>query len=488
MLLIITTTGLCAQADRVDVIIGLREAATASDLNVIAAVGGEVRYSYSIINAVAARIPEPARETLANERGVAYITDDSRVFALGQTLPWGIDRVFGNDSNHRSDTWTVSAGGQGIKVAILDTGIDGNHEDLVVAGGQNFDGIGGPDDWHDGHGHGTHVAGTVAALNNTIGVVGVAPQVDLYAVKVLDDWGYGQRSDLIAGIEWALGEGIQIINMSLQNYDDEEDLEEAINNAYAAGVLLVGAAGNHWHGPVSVPGKYADVITVTASDVNDGLAWFSNIGPEVELIAPGVDVESTLPGDTYGSFNGTSMASPHIAGAAALVWAIALDLTNVQVRELLQESAEDIGLHVDYQGYGLVRADHAVALTRGPIWWTSRGVLTTDPADDYAAVNQGQLKHIATQAFDELEDNLTGGAGQDLTNLIGSWETPGSGVDDFEVINLGQLKNVSSLFYDRLITEGVENEYPWANSQDPADDYAMANLGQLKNVFSFELE
>ncbi len=276
--------------------------------------------------------------------------------------------MFGDES-YSFDTWEITRG-SGIAVAILDTGIDENHEDLPrPLGGKNT-----IDDTHwgsDGSGHGTHVAGTAAALDNNPGVVGVGPEINLYAVKVLNDSGNGTVSSVVAGIEWAVDQNIPVLNMSLGTGSHFQTLQDASDNAYSAGHLLVSSAGNSGNpggggDNVTYPARYSSVIAVAASNQNDGRASFSSTGPDVELIAPGVSVLSTLPDNSYGSYNGTSMASPHVAGAAALAWAVNSELSNVQIRGILQDTAEDLGLSANHRGYGLVRADLAVAAVSDP--------------------------------------------------------------------------------------------------------------------------
>ncbi len=247
--------------------------------------------------------------------------------------------------------------------------------------------------YEDVYGHGTHVAGTVAALDNDIvveeddnkRVVGVSPQVDLYAVKVLGDDGVGSARTVAAGIEWAVEKGIPVMNMSLGG-GDNQTLREACDAAYEEGHILVAAAVNSGEhsargrdiSNVSYPAAYESVIAVAASEEDDSWADFSSTGSEVELIAPGVDVLSTWKDDEsryepdpfcveveddcyyYKRGSGTSMSSPHVAGAAALAWAVNSGLTNIQIREAFQETAEDLGLSANHQGYGLVRADLAV--------------------------------------------------------------------------------------------------------------------------------
>ena len=331
------------------------------DISVIKGVGGEVYRTFTIVPAVAARLSPQAAAALEKNPRVRYVEPDHEVFAHGQTVPWGINRVFGNEAN-RLSTWEKFTGA-GIGVAILDTGIDKDHVDLTVAGGiTTVDNT----DWHsDGNGHGTHVAGTVAALDNNLGVVGVAPAVDLYAVKVLSDGGSGTVSSVAGGIDWAVKQGIPVLNMSLGSSTSSQTLKDACDAAYKAGHLLVASAGNSGNpggrgDNVGYPAAYESVIAVAASTSNDRRASYSSTGPAVELIAPGSSILSTLPGNNYGTYSGTSMASPHVAGVAALVKSANPDLTNVQIRTILQETAEDLGLSSNQQGYGLARADLAV--------------------------------------------------------------------------------------------------------------------------------
>lgn len=329
---------------------------------------GEVYREFSIVNVIAARMAPQAAEALARHPQVNYVEPDGPVFAEGQVVPWGIDRVFGEEEYYFS-SWGDS-NGSGIGVAILDTGIDEHHEDLSgLSGGTNT-----IDNTHwgkDGHGHGTHVAGTIAALDNEKGVVGVSPGVNLYAVKVLSDSGSGTVSSVVAGIEWASkNKGIQVVNMSLGTGTHSQSLEDACNAAYGLGQILVSSAGNSGNSSgrgdtVTYPAKYKSVIAVAASTDSDRRASFSSTGPDVELIAPGAGILSTIPGNAYGTKSGTSMASPHVAGAVALLWAAATGLTNQDIRTILQETAEDLGLSANHQGYGLVRADQAVAAVRG---------------------------------------------------------------------------------------------------------------------------
>ena len=366
----VAATGLGAApqgaGEKVEVLIGFHGL---PNRGVVEAFGGEVYAEYTLVDVIAARMPRQAAEALSKSPTVKYVEPDGTVYAIGQTVPWGIDRVFGDES-YSFTTWNSSKG-SGVGVAVLDTGIDLNHEDLTVAGGRRFYIQGfrlrSDNNYNDGHGHGTHVAGTIGALDNDKGVVGVAPAVDLYAVKVLTDSGSGSVSAIIAGIEWVVNQGdIPIINMSLGSSTYSQAFKDACDAADKAGVLVVASAGNNGNSDgtgdtVGYPAKYDSVVAVAASDGNDGRAYFSSTGPAVELIAPGVSIPSTWLNNGYRSASGTSMASPHVAGVAALVWGADSDLTNTDIRTILTNTAQNLGLPPEHQGAGLVRADLAVA-------------------------------------------------------------------------------------------------------------------------------
>lgn len=226
---------------------------------------------------------------------------------------WGINRV------HAPAAWPITEG-KGVKVAVIDTGIDSAHPDLsgsVDGGYSAITKTENPADYQDDNGHGTHVSGTIAGHRDGKGVVGVAPKARLYAVKVLDADGSGNLSDVIDGIVWAAKNHMDVANMSLGAPVDSEAMKRAVRFARGSGVVIVAAAGNSG-GSVGFPGAYEDTIAVAASDSADKLAGFSSRGPEVDFIAPGVDVLSAKMGGGFISYSGTSMACPHVAGLAAL--------------------------------------------------------------------------------------------------------------------------------------------------------------------------
>jgi len=343
------------------VIVGFDESPNKADEKMIRDCGGKTKYTYHIINAKAVEIPEQAIENIKKNQKVEYVVDDSVVHAaVGEVTPWGVDRI-GADL-----VWSNNKG-NGVKVAIIDTGIDKDHPDLQanIKGGFNFVSNhhrrpADPEKWDDDNGHGTHCAGIVAAVDNDIGVIGVAPEAYLYGVKVLDRTGSGYESDVIAGIQWSRDNGMQVISMSLSSSSDSSPLHEACDKAYYdAGIVVVAAAGNS--GPrdntVLYPAKYESVIAVSATDDGDSLAGFSSIGPEVELAAPGVSIYSTYKGGGYATMEGTSMACPHVAGTAALVIGSRITGSGA-VRTHLGNTAENLGApgKDNLYGYGLVDA------------------------------------------------------------------------------------------------------------------------------------
>jgi len=217
----------------------------------------------------------------------------------------------------------------------------------------------------DDNGHGSHVAGIVAAVDNEIGVIGVAPQASLWAVKVLDKGGSGYISDVIAGIEWSITNGMDVINMSLGASSDIQAMHDAVDFAYTAGIVVVASAGNSGDGDgatneVGYPAKYSSVIAVAATAYDDSTPTWSSEGAEVAVAAPGVNIRSTWNDGLYNTKSGTSMASPHVAGTVALM--LGSGILSVEVRTILQTTADDLGdVGFDnFYGYGLVDVEESV--------------------------------------------------------------------------------------------------------------------------------
>jgi len=285
--------------------------------------------------------------------------------SVSTEIPYGVRQI------NAPKLWDKGETGEGIVVAILDTGIDMDHPDLKknIIGGFNFTGEGRKDDYSDRNGHGTHVAGTIAGVSNDSGVVGVAPDAKLLICKVLNGKGSGSYQGIIKGIKFASnwigqnGERVRVINMSLGGSVDDPKLYEAILEAVSKGILIIVASGNEGDADESTmeysyPSLYNECITVSACDENRDLAPFSNNSLEVDCISAGVDVMSTYPKSQYARLSGTSMATPHITGAIALIIKYGekqfkRTLTESEIYALLVKTCERLDLETTSQGHGL---------------------------------------------------------------------------------------------------------------------------------------
>ena len=232
-------------------------------------------------------------------------------------MPWNILQI------NADKVQAANITGTGVRVAVIDTGIDYTHPDLagVYAGGYNIitDNATGP---MDDNGHGTHCAGILAATGSSNGIYGTAPGVRLYAVKVLSGKGEGRVSDVIAGIFWAKNNSMQVASMSLGLNEDSQALHDAVDEASADGVLIVAAAGNSGVASgsgdtMTYPGKYDSVLSVAAVNKYNHRAFWSSTGSHIGVSAPGVNIRSAIPAAGYATYSGTSMAAPHVAGVAA---------------------------------------------------------------------------------------------------------------------------------------------------------------------------
>jgi subtilisin family serine protease len=333
------------------------------------------------VRGFAARLTPGQAAQLRADPDVEAVVHDEIISMAAQSIPTGVRRVGGRDNriaaiNGKDDRVDAD-------VAIVDTGIGGStsraHEDLNIAGGINCARDGAPNQaWGDPNGHGTHVAGTVGALDNGRGVVGVAPGARLWAVRILNSAGDGLISWYVCGLDWITAQRenpddptsrplIEVVNMSVAKKGEDDRncgltnkdlMHQAICRLVASGVMVVAAAGNDGFSAANLkPASYNEVITVSALadtdgkpggtggdlcyswstyDRDDTFADFSNYGGDVDLIAPGKCIWSTLPGDRYGYISGTSMAAPHVAGAAALFKASRPLATPAQVRAALR--------------------------------------------------------------------------------------------------------------------------------------------------------
>jgi subtilisin len=303
--------------------------------------GGKVGFVYSsALKGYSASLPVTAVAALRRDPRVAYVTADRTLSIQAQTLPTGINRVDGELSS------TVSGNGSGsvnVDVAVIDTGISTSHPDLNVVGGRVCDGT----TFDDQNGHGSHVAGIIGARDDASGVVGVAPGARRWAVRVLNASGSGSFAQIICGVDFVTAHAstIEVANMSLggPGFDPGtgcatgDALHDAICRSVRAGVTYVVAAGNsNANASGTVPAAYNEVITVSAladfngqpgggaastcrADVDDTRANFSNFGADIDVMAPGVCIFSSYRGTGFATLSGTSMAAPHVAGAAVLI-------------------------------------------------------------------------------------------------------------------------------------------------------------------------
>jgi len=327
--------------------------------------GAEVDYLYrAALKGYAARMSATAAERVANDSRVQFVQRDGVVRASAQTTPTGINR----SDAELSPTATIDGLDErvNVDVAVIDTGVDLDHPELnVYAAGAKNCSTG--NSANDGHGHGSHVAGTIGAIDNGNGVVGMAPGARIWPVRVLDNRGSGTYSAIVCGIDYVTANAseIEVANMSLGGGGADDGncgntngdaMHKAICNSVAAGITYVVAAGNETDNAANhVPAAYDEVITVSAladfnglpgggaaatcrTDVDDTFASFSNYGADVDIIAPGVCINSTWKRGGYNTISGTSMASPHVAGGAALYKANNPGATPAQVKAALQSA------------------------------------------------------------------------------------------------------------------------------------------------------
>jgi subtilisin family serine protease len=326
--------------------------------------GGQIHHELDRLNAVAVSLPATTLAELSSNSHILSIEEDVLRYPTDQIIPYGVvsveaTDVWDSDLNGEIDPGAPT--GAGRMICVIDSGVDRDHEDLADI---NFVG-GTPAGWDtDNCGHGTHVTGIIGAVNNAAGVVGVSPgAASLYVVKVYGDlcnWTYS--STLIAAAQACQDAGADIISMSLtgRTYSSYED--SMFQVLYDAGILSVASAGNGGGTSYGYPASYSSVVSVGAVDELDQVATFSRQNDQVELVAPGVEVYSTYRDGSYRSMNGTSMATPHVAAAAAVAWSAAPGKTNAQIRDVLQKTAYDLGVpgRDNAYGFGKIQTKAAV--------------------------------------------------------------------------------------------------------------------------------
>nr|AYP19375.1 peptidase S8 family protein [uncultured bacterium] len=336
----------------------------------------EATFVYELTPTVAASASGLQIGELTEDTRIEYVWLDEEIHTCLDRSPAQIDVPA---------VWSAGYQGTGIRVAIVDTGLDTQHPDFAgrVAAGASF--VGG--DSVDDNGHGTHVAGIAAGDGSASGGMyrGIAPEAVLYVAKVLDRDGSGSMSSVMAGVEWAVGQNVQIINLSLGgsgSSDGQDALSLTCNAAVARGTVVCAAAGNAGPGSRTIgsPGAAADVVTIGAVDRNDGIARFSSRGPTADgrtkpdVCLPGTDIRSarasgttmgTPVNDRYTAASGTSMATPHASGVAALLLQAKPSLNPSDIKRLLMDTALDLGQDANAQGAGRAQAYHALQAALG---------------------------------------------------------------------------------------------------------------------------
>ena len=291
------------------------------------------------------------------------LTNDTASTQLSFPSDPYFDRQWALGSINLPQAWLVTEGSDDVLVAILDTGVDRDHEDLAgkVVAEVNFSHSRGIDDVY---GHGTHIAGIVAAsTNNGIGICGVAPGCYIMNVKVADDRGKCGAGEIADGIVWAVDEGARILNISLRLSEPSEELEDAIDYAWNHGAVIIAAAGNGGGSAPQYPAYYDRCIAVTGVKEDGSRAPLASYGDWVDVAAPGYQIYSTLPGDEYGYKTGTSQAVAYVTGLASLLCSIAVDSdgngrVNDEVRAAIESSCQQ--LEISGMGHGLVDSERAV--------------------------------------------------------------------------------------------------------------------------------
>ncbi len=432
----------------------------------VESMGGKVGHKYNIIDAFSAKLPAGKISDLSKMPEVERIYYDEIVtlpprpsYEVGILMTNSVQTIGANY------VWDLGYTGTGVKVAVIDTGINYNHPDLGGGFGagkkvvDGYDFVNNDADPMDDNGHGTHVAGTVAANGS---IKGVAPDATLFAVKSLSNSGDGYTSDIIAGIDWSIAKGADIISMSLgaftQPNDEFSDVLNIVSDAAIdRGVVVVVAAGNEGPGTgtIAIPGSSKNVITVGASNSagtvtisDDTIASFSNRGPSAfgrldpEVVAPGVAINSTWLSNGYNSLQGTSMATPHVSGAVALLLQKNPALTPAEIRAILMHTSSNLtGSHVFEKGAGIINLTNAFtynisASINGDDRWEESVLPGFSTIGKLLLINNNSYPVNFTFSLETMTD-LEG----DNSISVSSFNLP-----IYEIINAGSSKTIDITF------------------------------------------
>jgi minor extracellular protease Epr len=324
------------------------------DKEAVADAEGEINRTFKNAPVASVTVPSDEINELKKDPSVERVEKDILVRASAQTLDWGIQ------ATNTPTAWNAGYTGKGINIAVVDTGV-APHDDLVLAGGKSF--VDYTTSYSDDNGHGTHVAGIIGAEDNNMGTKGVAPDANIYAVKALKKDGSGNLSSILAGIDWAITNKMDIVNLSLGVQTHSAIFKSMVDKAYANGVLVVAAAGNDGtaggsEDSVDYPARYDSAIAVAAIDSANNRVDFSSTGNTVEIAAPGVSILATYLNNGYAKMSGTSMAAPYVAGQLALLKQANPTMTNAALRSELIKMSKDLGGkgRDPLYGYGLTQA------------------------------------------------------------------------------------------------------------------------------------
>ncbi|MCM3602179.1 S8 family serine peptidase [Robertmurraya korlensis] len=420
----------------------------------------KVDYEFQTVPAISVTITEDEIQQLESNPNIDYIEENisfsiteieplkalqsSMATSTGGT-PWNI-----YETNAR-ESWNDGFTGAGVNVAVLDTGI-ASHKELTIAGGVST--VDYTNSWQDDNGHGTHVSGIIAAQPNIasvngLDITGVAPGVNLFAVKVLDKAGSGNLQDILEGLDWSITNGMDIVNLSIGTSEYSKLFEQMINKAYNSGIIIVAASGNDGlQNSVNYPAKFTNTIGVSSVNQSLNISNFSSTGNEVEFSAPGENIISTYKNGDYTIESGTSQATPHVTGMLALLKEKQPNVTNSELKTLLRNHTKDLGVtgRDPYYGYGM-------------IYYQSNLSPVTSPSVSYST-------HVQTYGWLDFVSNgeLSGTIGQakrmEAIKVSLPKDNPYSGSITYSthVQGIGWLNNVSNGTISGTLGQGKRME------------------------------
>lgn len=411
-----------------------------------------------------------AQELLA-EPDVAYAEPNYRYNATVTPNDPGLANQWGHTRMQSEAAWDLSTGSTSVIIAIIDTGIDETHPDLagkIVAG---YDFVGNDTNPHDENGHGTHCAGIAAAItNNAAGVAGMDWQARVMPVRVLDNTGSGWTDDIVDGITWATNHDAWVLSLSLGGSSYSAAMQNAVNAAHSAGRLVVAAMGNDNTSTPFYPAALDNVLAVAATGPGDGKASYSNYGNHCDVSAPGGDmtyyqdpagIYSTMPTypvylttafyyyEDYDYLNGTSQATPYVAGLAGLIWSVRPGWGPDQVQTVIENTADDLGAAGwdRYFGHGRINALAALTLVQPGDHWTTLPLVAKRAVPQPRIVYTSEYTDAAPR-FDVYVMNADGSGQTALTSgLTESYRAPAWSPDHTRIAVHATLANGEQRIY-----------------------------------------